>query len=333
MKSFLKDKREKVLFLSAPLSFLLSFFGLSSFPLTLLWVYAPFVSFFLVAITIGTTLFFMNSHMSLILFLGTCFGVAVFSETLRKKQNIILSLFGATFFSALLMGLFFYGLSFLGLQEPLLEQLELFKEKTFSLKALESLKDEEKAMLLKQSPSSFLIFLSAVLFLSRIFLVNLASSQKKKKKQADKKLQAKAQSLKTKAFEREVSHSDKVLLARVWQDSLKVPFFFIWLFMASLVGTFFLEDHKILHTVSVNALNLFLFAYFLQGFAILKKYFQTLQIGVSWRVLAYMAVFSFALFLPLSLMGLIEEWVPFRERLEKKRKQREKEKKKEKKQN
>ncbi len=305
MKLPQNQKTDKTILICTSLAFILSFLALEAFPLTILWVYASAFAYFLSVTMISIALFFLKSYLNLVLFLGLSCGIVGFSYFLNQKYNLIISLWlsvGLAFFA---MGGCFYVFSLLNASDLILEQLETLKNKAFSIKALSSLTDQNKELLSQQIPSSLLIFLGSFLFLSRVFLTNLKGLIKKSTQSGD------------------------MSLGDSWQDSLKIPFFFIWLFALSLIGTFFMETFESFHKICINTLNLILFTYFLQGFAILKKYFQTFQIGVNWRLLSYVAVFTFGLFLPLSFIGLVEEWVPFRQKLNNRKKNHKKRKNKE----
>ena len=92
----------------------------------------------------------------------------------------------------------------------------------------------------------------------------------------------------------------------------------VWLFMFSLLGTFFEMGvpeaylKKVQH-VSANVLNISVLLLLLQGLAVVSHFFETFKVASFWRVLWFM-VLVVHLSLGLVLVGLLDYWFEFRKR-------------------
>ena len=279
-----------------------SFFGLGVFPLTFLYIYNPFSVYLFNVVAVGTLLFFLKTPVSLCLFLSSALGVFLFAKFLKKKTNMIISLWIAVLVPASLLVISFFILEELSLSEGFKAQLQVVQGRVFNSTALSSISPEEKKELFHQWPSISLAFFMGTLFLSWIWTPFLGVSLQKKSQSPEKKKQSVI-----------VTPEKSLWLGPFWQDRLKVPFMFVWLFCLALVGAFLIQDPAI-NTVSLNLLNVVFFTYFLQGMAILKKYFQIFKVGVIWRGVGYAVVFVLGLVMFISFLGLLEEWIPFRKK-------------------
>lgn len=97
----------------------------------------------------------------------------------------------------------------------------------------------------------------------------------------------------------------------------RVPDVCVWVFAASMLGAFLKYDIKWLQLSSMNVFNVVLVLYFLQGMAVVFKFFETFRVGAFWRV--FMSVFLvLQLFLFVSVLGLADYWLDFRVKLAKK---------------
>ena len=97
----------------------------------------------------------------------------------------------------------------------------------------------------------------------------------------------------------------------------KAPDFFIWIFIASLLGAFYKMDYKLVSLVSLNVLNICIVIYFFQGLAVVSHFFAVFKVGVVWKALWYM-ILVVQLFLLVSCIGILDYWMNFRARFQKK---------------
>lgn len=97
--------------------------------------------------------------------------------------------------------------------------------------------------------------------------------------------------------------------------NFRVPDAFIWLMIASVLGTFgqWSEASK-LHVLSVNAFNVCLLLYFLQGMAVISAFFKKMKISPFWQTL--LTVFlAIQLFVFVGALGVVDYWADFRNRM------------------
>ena len=100
-------------------------------------------------------------------------------------------------------------------------------------------------------------------------------------------------------------------------NEFKVPDAMIWPFIILLLGAFLKGGGAFIQQISGNGFNIIVFIYFFQGLAIISKYFQAFKVSLIWRVLATTV---FVVYLPflLILIGVLDYWINFRERILKK---------------
>jgi len=97
---------------------------------------------------------------------------------------------------------------------------------------------------------------------------------------------------------------------------LRLPDAVVWVFIASLLGTFGgLAPHTI-EALSVNVMNVCVLLFFFQGIAVVAKAFEAIRLGTFWQVVG-MVIAVVQLFLFVSLLGLLDYWLDFRARLSK----------------
>lgn len=113
---------------------------------------------------------------------------------------------------------------------------------------------------------------------------------------------------------------DHLNMFRQRVSTYKVPDFFVWAFILSLIGGFLIKGQPIVETVSLNVLNLLVVVYFFQGIAIVANFFEAQRLSYFWRGF-WFVLLVFQLFLLVSLVGLADYWLNFRERFSKKTKQ------------
>ncbi len=116
---------------------------------------------------------------------------------------------------------------------------------------------------------------------------------------------------------------DRVRKPRLSKHSLadeigqfKVPPAFIWIACAAALGYFLNHSMEWLNILSLNALYVISFLYFLQGMAVVSYLFSALRIGPGWRFILYLLLFL-QLYV-VSLVGFTDYWLEFRERIFKK---------------
>lgn len=97
---------------------------------------------------------------------------------------------------------------------------------------------------------------------------------------------------------------------------IRLPDPVIWLFIGALLGAFGGFAKAPVEAVSVNVLNVCFMLFFLQGIAVVGRFFETLRMGWFWQVV-FMVLIVVHLFLFVSLLGLSDYWVDFRTRMAK----------------
>ncbi len=97
-------------------------------------------------------------------------------------------------------------------------------------------------------------------------------------------------------------------------SDFRVPDFMIWVLFPSVLGAFWQGVNHTVSVIATNMLNILAVIYFLQGFAILGKYFETFKVGYFWRII-WIVLFTFQLFLILALVGVIDFWADFRKHI------------------
>lgn len=98
--------------------------------------------------------------------------------------------------------------------------------------------------------------------------------------------------------------------------TLKMPDPVVWLFILSLLGSFGGFEIRGLQSVSANVLNVTFVMFFFQGIAVVAKFFERMKMGSFWQFV-FMVLIVVHLFLFVSLVGLMDYWVDFRGRLDK----------------
>lgn len=96
-----------------------------------------------------------------------------------------------------------------------------------------------------------------------------------------------------------------------------LPDGFVWVFLAGVVGSFVELGDDRLKFAGQNVFNVMIYAYFLQGLAIVGTFFKVFKVGPFWRVFGYFVLIG-QLFLLVSFVGFIDLWIDIRRRLLKK---------------
>lgn len=100
----------------------------------------------------------------------------------------------------------------------------------------------------------------------------------------------------------------------------KSPEALIWVFFASVAGTFLQHDYEVIKTVATNGLNVLLVCYFFQGMAVTEIFFRSAHIQGLWKSLGYFMCLS-QLTLLVSIIGLMDYWMNFRLKISNKSKE------------
>ncbi len=98
----------------------------------------------------------------------------------------------------------------------------------------------------------------------------------------------------------------------------RLPDYFIWLAMFSFLLSFIKIEQQMVSIVALNVFNIMMGLYFFQGLAVLEVAFLVFKSGSMFRLLFYLLVVG-QLFFLLSLVGVIDYWVDFRQRLRRRR--------------
>ncbi len=96
----------------------------------------------------------------------------------------------------------------------------------------------------------------------------------------------------------------------------RVPAYFIWVFIATLAGTFLLDPIKYFYVQKTfsNLLFFSLAAYYFQGLAIMGFYFQKLRINYFLRTVLFFAI-GIHLFIFVAGLGLSDLWFEYRSKV------------------
>jgi Predicted membrane protein (DUF2232) len=113
------------------------------------------------------------------------------------------------------------------------------------------------------------------------------------------------------------ARAPRAALEKIRLIAFRVPDAFIWLTIVSIFGAFYRHGIPLAETLSINVLNVLVVLYFFQGLAVATHAFLVFQIGPFWRGLWYL-VLVLQLFLLVSLVGLADFWLEFRQRLTRK---------------
>ena len=98
--------------------------------------------------------------------------------------------------------------------------------------------------------------------------------------------------------------------------ALRLPDVCVWLFIVGLLGAFGEFEVKGVQSLSINVLNVCIVLFFFQGIAVVGKFFEGLRMGAIWQTV-FMTLIVMQLFLVVSVLGLLDFWLGFRARIEK----------------
>ncbi len=101
---------------------------------------------------------------------------------------------------------------------------------------------------------------------------------------------------------------------------LHFPDICVWIFIASLLGAFGNVQRPWIEGVAANTMNICLVMFFFQGIAVVAKFFASVRMGSFWQWI-FMTLIVVQLFLFVSLLGLLDFWLGFRTRLDKRAEQ------------
>jgi len=94
----------------------------------------------------------------------------------------------------------------------------------------------------------------------------------------------------------------------------QLPTEIIWPFLLAVVGAFSDLESEALKAISVNALNICVFLYFLQGMAVVGAFFRWQRFSPMFRPFVYL-VLALQMFLFVGALGLVDYWVDFRKKM------------------
>jgi hypothetical protein len=97
----------------------------------------------------------------------------------------------------------------------------------------------------------------------------------------------------------------------------RLPDVVVWIMIFGLLGAFGNFENKVIHSVSINAINVCFVLFFFQGLAVVSQFFRRLKMGPFWQML-FMVVIVLHLFLFVSALGLVDYWADFRARMKNK---------------
>ena len=97
----------------------------------------------------------------------------------------------------------------------------------------------------------------------------------------------------------------------------KLPEPTIWLFIFSVFATFFKTERAWINMVGLNVLNIVAILYFFQGLAVISYYLKITKTSPFWQTLIYLFAIL-QLFIAVVLLGVLDYWFDFREKMKKK---------------
>ncbi len=97
---------------------------------------------------------------------------------------------------------------------------------------------------------------------------------------------------------------------------LRMPDAVVWLFILGLLGAFSGLAKKPVEIAAINVLNVCALLFFLQGIAVVSKFFERLRMGSFWQFM-FMVLIVIHLFLFVSVLGLLDYWFDMRARMNK----------------
>lgn len=100
--------------------------------------------------------------------------------------------------------------------------------------------------------------------------------------------------------------------------SFHVPPAVVWIAIASAAAAFIQHEVNWAQVLGLNVLNIVVAIYFLQGMAVIGNVFKTFKVSPFWQTLWYILLFL-QLFPIVALVGFLDFWFEFRERLKKKK--------------
>ena len=100
-------------------------------------------------------------------------------------------------------------------------------------------------------------------------------------------------------------------------SAFRVPDIGLWLAILALAGALIKHGNTTLEVVAINVLNVMVVAYFFQGLAIVSHGFRLMKLGPGWRAVWYVLFVLYLNFI-MSLLGFLDFWFDFRERMTRK---------------
>lgn len=113
-----------------------------------------------------------------------------------------------------------------------------------------------------------------------------------------------------------VVEGERILTMREQLGELRMPDAVVWLFILALLGAFSGIVKKPVEIAAINVLNVCALLFFLQGIAVVSRFFDRLRMGGFWQFM-FMVLIVIHLFLFVSFLGLMDYWLDMRGRMNK----------------
>ncbi|MGE3973139.1 MAG: DUF2232 domain-containing protein [Bdellovibrionales bacterium] len=168
------------------------------------------------------------------------------------------------------------------------EKIEMFSQQ---LQAMDPKIKLDTATLVAQTPSAMIILLAVSIWLAMLWDVRMNSAP---------------------ALDEEGPRG---------LETFRAPDWFVWIFLASILGSFLELNVPAVQVAATNVLNIAVLVYFFQGIAIVGMFFRKQKMGPFWQALGYFLLIA-QLFLFVAMLGFIDLWIDFRAKMIKKSEQR-----------
>ncbi len=113
-----------------------------------------------------------------------------------------------------------------------------------------------------------------------------------------------------------VASGPRALTMREQLAELRMPDAVVWIFILALLGAFSGLVKKPVEIGAINILNVCALLFFLQGIAVVARFFERLRMGAFWQFV-FMVLIVVHLFLFVSFLGLMDYWLDMRSRMSK----------------
>lgn len=114
----------------------------------------------------------------------------------------------------------------------------------------------------------------------------------------------------------QTADTERVLSMREQLAELRMPDAVVWIFIIALLAAFGGMVKKPVEIAAINVLNVCALLFFLQGIAVVARFFERLKMGSFWQFV-FMVLIVIHLFLFVSFLGLMDYWLDMRSRMSK----------------